>query len=701
MGLSDQVEETLPRILAADAGTATSTANIHNKGDGSKRHHPQEGTTTYVTLDKVDYLGAVTSRLDSSVLCILEPQLCVHWLLPYTWQLRDSQGVPLQLLYWSRGVQATNYKTLVLAADAVAERFARSPPNKARRVQCPAWSPDFRKWESCRTMPLVAGFSQGSPVSPTPSFRLRSIFPSITLIDSQNIAVKSRTNLFNSLHLSWHKCKYSINRLAEQINFTYAKCTRTRWEIGALRLFLEKIAIPLPMLAMSNSTTSVAALCGWVRELSGSIRASTFQASVQTRLLRPWSRLTIRRPAVATKKFYTVQRSQQRPRRILAVLEGEQILRMLVSRHANRIMSYHLVQRNNLLQGAGGVFVLYLNCRWFLRSLTTARPAYTALHSNVCTQYDEETARRFNALRRPWFLDLQHAKYLVCAQMWCVVPLVQFSRFGRDSGGVVVRVLASRLGEPGLIPGGAALRFSHVRVVPDDAGFSRGSPFSPDNAFRHTHLASPSSGSQDPDLSLYNWLSFVCTELEFAAHASVAPLYQRVFCDTGDAEDDDDVRVSRVRTTETLKRSDSSSKLPPPPPSPTPHTSGRLGTLPALARATRDNGQKQFPPPHSFSSPGNNLVEAARRHLAPSYHLPHAFQLTPSEVPKVMRHLHICYHVDPLLGRLAATRRDDDSTSGRNTCGEMLAHAVWLQLHHSSLQDLGYEWSSPPRPINA
>ncbi|KAJ8890509.1 hypothetical protein PR048_010018 [Dryococelus australis] len=31
-------------------------------------------------------------------------------------------------------------------------------------------TPDFRMWKSCRTMPLVSGFSRGSPVSPTPSF---------------------------------------------------------------------------------------------------------------------------------------------------------------------------------------------------------------------------------------------------------------------------------------------------------------------------------------------------------------------------------------------------------------------------------------------------------------------------------------------------------------------------------------------------
>ncbi|KAJ8897968.1 hypothetical protein PR048_003328 [Dryococelus australis] len=69
-------------------------------------------------------------------------------------------------------------------------------PTKANRVQSLAGSPDFRKCESCRTMPLVGGSSRGSPASPTPSFRRRSIFISITLIGSQDLAVKSRPNLF-------------------------------------------------------------------------------------------------------------------------------------------------------------------------------------------------------------------------------------------------------------------------------------------------------------------------------------------------------------------------------------------------------------------------------------------------------------------------------------------------------------------------
>ncbi|KAJ8895985.1 hypothetical protein PR048_001326 [Dryococelus australis] len=43
----------------------------------------------------------------------------------------------------------------------VVERLARSPSTKANRAQSPAGPPDFRKWESCRTMPLVGGSSRG------------------------------------------------------------------------------------------------------------------------------------------------------------------------------------------------------------------------------------------------------------------------------------------------------------------------------------------------------------------------------------------------------------------------------------------------------------------------------------------------------------------------------------------------------------
>ncbi|KAJ8881220.1 hypothetical protein PR048_017694 [Dryococelus australis] len=53
-------------------------------------------------------------------------------------------------------------ETHVESGDTVAERLDCSPSTKANRVQSPAGS--LRKWESCRTMLLVGGFSLGSPV---------------------------------------------------------------------------------------------------------------------------------------------------------------------------------------------------------------------------------------------------------------------------------------------------------------------------------------------------------------------------------------------------------------------------------------------------------------------------------------------------------------------------------------------------------
>ncbi|KAJ8882556.1 hypothetical protein PR048_014367 [Dryococelus australis] len=88
----------------------------------------------------------------------------------------------------------------------VAERLARSPPTKANRGSIPG------RWESCQTMPLAGGFSRGSPVSPAPSFRRHSIFTSITIIGSQDLAVKSDPNLFTrSANCDSRKYSYGVH----------------------------------------------------------------------------------------------------------------------------------------------------------------------------------------------------------------------------------------------------------------------------------------------------------------------------------------------------------------------------------------------------------------------------------------------------------------------------------------------------------
>ncbi|KAJ8893567.1 hypothetical protein PR048_006167 [Dryococelus australis] len=85
-------------------------------------------------------------------------------------------------------------ETTTFKEVTVVERLARSPPTKANRVQSQVGSPEFLKWESCRTMPLVDGFSRGSPIFPASLFWGHSIYTSITLIGSQDLAVKSRSN---------------------------------------------------------------------------------------------------------------------------------------------------------------------------------------------------------------------------------------------------------------------------------------------------------------------------------------------------------------------------------------------------------------------------------------------------------------------------------------------------------------------------
>ncbi|KAJ8871980.1 hypothetical protein PR048_028320 [Dryococelus australis] len=83
---------------------------------------------------------------------------------------------------------------------------------EANRIQFPAGSPpDVRVWTSFRTMPLVGGFSRGSPVGPTLSFRHSSILPSFTLISSQDLScINRKANLGNKRDQSRQKLAFSL-----------------------------------------------------------------------------------------------------------------------------------------------------------------------------------------------------------------------------------------------------------------------------------------------------------------------------------------------------------------------------------------------------------------------------------------------------------------------------------------------------------
>ncbi|KAJ8867376.1 hypothetical protein PR048_031177 [Dryococelus australis] len=170
--------------------------------------------------------------LDSSVLCTLEPQLCVHWLLPHTWQLWDLQGVSLQVCHWLRSAQGSfiklrsNSELRLVGGDnkrlkftlptnklakypglqygtqyvfrfefSIGPRITRLPPRLTRLDSRRGCSPDFRTWGLCRTIPLFGGFSRGSPVSPRPLHSDAAPYSTrFTPVGSQDLDVKGCPN---------------------------------------------------------------------------------------------------------------------------------------------------------------------------------------------------------------------------------------------------------------------------------------------------------------------------------------------------------------------------------------------------------------------------------------------------------------------------------------------------------------------------
>ncbi|KAJ8870906.1 hypothetical protein PR048_027207 [Dryococelus australis] len=75
-------------------------------------------------------------------------------------------------------------------------RAVNPPASHHGEPDSPAGSPDIRMWEPCRMMPW--GFLGDLPFPPALSFQRCSILTSITLIGSQDLAVKSHQNLFTS-----------------------------------------------------------------------------------------------------------------------------------------------------------------------------------------------------------------------------------------------------------------------------------------------------------------------------------------------------------------------------------------------------------------------------------------------------------------------------------------------------------------------
>ncbi|KAJ8891888.1 hypothetical protein PR048_004444 [Dryococelus australis] len=104
-------------------------------------------------------------------------------------------------------------------------------------------TPDFRKLESCRTMPLVSGFSRESSVSPPFCSDAAPFSPHFSLIDSQDLVDKSR---IASLQLEKHALRcYFIYYFLNSIILA-AKALHSRNILD--------IAMCLPLPEMSHSS---------------------------------------------------------------------------------------------------------------------------------------------------------------------------------------------------------------------------------------------------------------------------------------------------------------------------------------------------------------------------------------------------------------------------------------------------------------
>ncbi|KAJ8873653.1 hypothetical protein PR048_024478 [Dryococelus australis] len=134
------------------------------------------------------WLAWKQAKLDSLVLYILEPQLCVHWDVANTWQLQDSQGGSLQVCYWPRGAQGGS--TISTLASYQGE--PGPIPGRVTGLSHVGIVPNDGVGRR-----VFSGTSRFPP-----PLQSGSILTSITRVGSQDLAVTSRPNLFTQSHFT-------------------------------------------------------------------------------------------------------------------------------------------------------------------------------------------------------------------------------------------------------------------------------------------------------------------------------------------------------------------------------------------------------------------------------------------------------------------------------------------------------------------
>ncbi|KAJ8882624.1 hypothetical protein PR048_014436 [Dryococelus australis] len=124
---------------------------------------------------------------------------------------------------------ATSSGTIPTIPAPGVERLTCLPPTKANRVQSLVGSlQDFRKWESCRTMPLVGGSSRGVYRFLTLLFRRCSLLTSITL------SLDFKTSLGYTTRFPPRRTRFDSRRSRAMISACENRAGRCRWSKGLL-----------------------------------------------------------------------------------------------------------------------------------------------------------------------------------------------------------------------------------------------------------------------------------------------------------------------------------------------------------------------------------------------------------------------------------------------------------------------------------
>ncbi|KAJ8890719.1 hypothetical protein PR048_010228 [Dryococelus australis] len=321
----------------------------------------------------------------------------------------------------------------------IVERLACSPPAKATRI-----TPYFRMWDSCRTMPLVGGFSRNLPFPPP-------LHPGAAPYSPQSHVSALKTSMFRAVQIS---C-FSLTHYWGKGSHDPGDGRRPAWGIS----FFPSSNHDLGSRAYRESSVVHYGAC-ITRRLSPRSQLAASLAHALTTTMRRSSLFFLR---LCVRRYYTaaagglIRHYRSAVRAVMCAHERTEAGQQVEQSVCHPFLA--ICSRR-----ACTCCYVPSSCPWLVAvaPFTEDEQGRPALNSNGATVF---------------CVDL--GSYLVSSfePRGCNRALVTRDVFVRGCSNVVARPLASQR-ELGSIPGGVAPRFSRVAIVPDGAVGRWDLPFS-------------------------------------------------------------------------------------------------------------------------------------------------------------------------------------------------------------------------------